>query len=531
MRSTLRTRGGCVVGARSIFACRSLSRAVAHSVAALVLVACGSKDAATSAQVADESARAEAGVSTYTSDDSTARDGIASRSGGETNADGAAPTTNDERPNSDGTASDPDGSSAPHTESLATSESAPSDGSGAPAGSTDGSSTEAAANTGGNTAGDTGDDPDAPTIPLIDPNDCELTPLDAPMSEDQCIVQARCGERQGGVNCTDVGFGTWQCNCMELSTVTSFELTNVDIDTACRAGAPLCTWGVHPSQVEPPECEAATQSTTNYPCERSMHCTQQVHVTDTVIATLSDDLYSRCITDPEGGFECNCRSASRAYVYDVAGSDAAAGCEAGTQLCDPYDPVDLGEASCQVNTETLRADECVWRHDCTYAVTLPAASVEVEDSPFAGCRQEEGIDTPFCECGVLNRRLAFTFAEPNLSLTTCTDAVALCASNAEAVPTADTTCVETSRYDAEDMCSYRANCTQTGTIADHAIVARRQLWSDCTELPLEPGTWRCSCDLGHATAMTEFSGPPSPDICLTFAENCTNVNLFEQIDE
>lgn len=373
--------------------------------------------------------------------------------------------------------------------------------------------------------------PDESIIPLIDPYDCELTPLDAPISEDQCIFQAKCGSRQAGVNCTDVGFGSWLCSCMEFSTLSGFELTNVDIDTACRAAAPLCTWGIHPSQVEPPECEAAVNSTTNYPCERTMRCTQKVHIGEGFIATTSEDLYSRCIVDPEGGFQCNCRSESTGYVYSVEGADAAVGCEAGTQLCDPYQRVDLGSASCEVNTESLHADDCAWQHDCTYAVSVAAASIEVYDSPRANCRVYEGSDAPSCECSVLGRQLSFTLTEPTLDLATCTNAVDLCAGTAEPVATQGVECIETSRLIEPGTCSYRADCSQAGVIDDVPIVTRHPLWSDCFELPLEPGTWRCSCDLGHAVAMTEFSGPPPDDICLTYAANCTNVDLFEAIDE
>ncbi len=383
------------------------------------------------------------------------------------------------------------------------------------------------------TADDTWHDVEGPEIPLIDPDDCELTPLDAPKSEQQCIYQAKCGSRQAGVNCTDVGFGTWMCDCMEFSTITGFELTNVDIDTACRAAAPLCTWGVHPSQVEPPECEAAVQNTTNYPCERSMRCTQQVHVGEVAVATTYHDIYSRCIDDQAGGLQCNCLSESTGYLYGVSGTDdAAAACEAGTQLCDPFERVELGAPSCRVRAEEFHADDCSWEHDCTYSVALPASEVKVYESPWATCRVHEEQVNPSCECQVMDRRLAFTFADPGLDLQTCVDAVELCASRAEPEATDAIECVEESRYDAADFCTYRANCSQHGVIGDTPIITYGGLVASCSELTLEPGTWRCSCDLGHAVAMTEFSAASSsPDMCVDFAQNCINGDLFERIDE
>lgn len=374
---------------------------------------------------------------------------------------------------------------------------------------------------------------EGPEIPLFDPDDCELTPLDAPKSEQQCIYQAKCGSRQAGVNCTDIGFGTWLCDCMEFSTITGFELTNVDIDTACRAAAPLCTWGVHPSQVEPPECEAAVQNTTNYPCERSMRCTQQVHVGEVAVATTYHDIYARCIDDQAGGLQCNCLSESMGYLYSVEGTDdAAAACEAGTQLCDPFERVELGAPSCEVRAEELHSDDCSWEHDCTYSVALPASEVKVYESPWATCRVHEEQVNPSCECQVMDRRLAFTFADPGLDLQTCVDAVELCASRAEPVATDAIECVEETRYDAADFCTYRANCTQHGVIGDAPIITYGGLVTSCSELTLEPGTWRCSCDLGHAVAMTEFSAASSsPDMCVDFAQNCITGDLFEQIDE
>lgn len=313
------------------------------------------------------------------------------------------------------------------------------------------------------------------------------------LSEDECVAEWACAERDYSVSCKGDGGSSWDCGCYPAG-VTGFldyKVLDQPLDAACQAAFIACT-------NTNPEVRVAIFSSG---AEQSAHsCEWQ---TECEVARKSgipevDRLYPRtgsCV-DQDGYTFCTCEGANldRAYVVrGVTGTDA---CPLVQASCDSdRSPTAWEQLECQTTVVTDTPGVCEVRSDCATRGWLSAEVTALTAfTRSTQCAVDEYGRTA-CHCTSDAGGLNWSSLAGEVDAATCDSGLDMCerATGIEFVEPPD--CGEVRSTDYVQSCAREQRCVRPGSFEGQMFTFDTLISTFCSWGSFDE--WQCVCVAGE----------------------------------
>ena len=333
-----------------------------------------------------------------------------------------------------------------------------------------------------------------------------------------CEIRYACEQAVLISKCSDLGNGSWGCDCESRGERASYVIRDVTGLSACETIAEICATGGEPAFSGSEECGSVAGSRSTENCQLHGQCTRPLEANPLVsLVTRSNFTISECANDGTA-FNCYCDGGRE---YRILGMDGNTACDLLEGPC--RSGAELTGRTCAPISESLDSNRCEARAECTESVSLPTGITEVRANyPNVSCTPLAGGKMR-CSCSWAG--VSFAFEYEGTTETSCSRALTACLDAPVKLDEGPIECRVTRQTGEGDPCHVILGCTQSGTLGDLEVNAFAGLETICRAS--EDGTsWSCSCrssSTGETGTTTAERGTDTWESCAAAADKCREV--------
>lgn len=355
--------------------------------------------------------------------------------------------------------------------------------------------------------------------PGVDPTECQVTGQS--LGPTYCQLNELCGSRYRYSYCSDLGNGSWSCQCSNNYQYQYYELSGVDQNTACPAVRNLCDEGITPMFTGDPVCMPAYKSLGSTYCQTSTNCRREADLGNGVkaVETQTSSNYCYDYGYGDGSLNCQCYSNNRGLSYQMSGVPLADSCELGMAMCEGDDSVFTGEPVCTTQSETSNTSYCQVQRNCGRTVDLGDGVVASLNVPENAYCQFSSDGVAICNCSNANTSMRFQMdmaAGPEA----CTAAGSVCQTTEEIVPEGPLECTRASQSSGTTYCSANIQCAQDAVVNGVTIGVFGNVSVSCSP---NGDQWSCSCRSSIDSASLNVAADDGWDACTMASEQCPDL--------